>query len=414
MPDPEVIIIGAGLAGLSCARRVQEKGVSFLLLDAADAAGGRVRTDEVEGFLLDRGFQVLFTAYPEAVRMLDYADLGLKPFYPGALVRHGGRFHRLADPWRRPLDGIKTIFSPVGTLADKIRMAALRRRVLNGTLEELLQQPEISTREALRAAGFSEKIIMRFFRPFLGGIFLEPELQTSSRMFDFVFRMLAWGETALPARGMGSIPAQLAAAVPAAAMRWRCRVQRITANTVTLDTGERLTARAIVIATDGPAATRLWPELPAVPMQRVLCFYYAAQQAPLEEPILILNGEGDGPVNNVCVPNLVAPGYAPAGAHLISATVLNTVVQDERQLELSVRMQLAKWFGVQAQRWRLLKIYRLAHALPRQLPPALQPPQRPVRLQPGLYVCGDHRDNASINGAMASGRRAAEALLADL
>lgn len=414
MSDAEVIIIGAGLAGLCCARRLQEEGVPFLLLEAADAAGGRMRTDEVEGFLLDRGFQVLFTAYPEATRTLDYAGLDLKPFYPGALVRHGGRFHRLADPWRRPFDGIRTLFSPAGTLADKIRMAALRRRVRNTALEDLLQRPETSTRETLQAAGFSTKIITRFFQPFFGGIFLEAELETSSRMFDFVFRMLASGETALPARGMGSIPAQLAAALPATAVRWHCRVNRITANTVTLDTGERLTARAIVIATDGPEATRLWPELPAVPMQRVLCFYYAAQQAPLEEPILLLNGEGDGPVNNVCVPNLVAPDYAPAGAHLISATVLNTVLQDEKQLELSVRMQLAKWFGVQAQRWRLLKIYRLAHALPRQLPPALQPPQRPVRLRPGLYVCGDHRDNASINGAMVSGRRAAAAILAEL
>jgi len=414
MPDPEVIIIGAGLAGLCCARRLQEEGVPFLLLEAADAAGGRVRTDEVEGFLLDRGFQVLFTAYPEAARTLDYASLDLKPFYPGALVRQGGGFHRLADPWRRPLDGIKTLFSPVGTLADKIRMAALRRRLLNTALEDLLQQPETSTREALYAAGFSAKMITRFFQPFFGGIFLEPELETSSRMFDFVFRMLASGETVLPARGMGSIPAQLAAALPAAAVRWRCRVNQITGHTVTLATGERLAARAIVIATDGPEATRLWPELPVVPMQQVVCCYYAAQQAPLEEPILLLNGEGDGPVNNLCVPNLVAPGYAPAGAHLISATVLHTVLQDEKQLELSVRMHLAKWFGVQVQRWRLLKIYRLAHALPRQVPPALQPPQRPVRLRPGLYVCGDHRDNASINGAMASGRRAAEAILADL
>ncbi len=414
MPDPEVIIIGAGLAGLCCARRLQEEGVPFLLLEAADAAGGRVRTDEVEGFLLDRGFQVLFTAYPEAARTLDYASLDLKPFYPGALVRQGGGFHRLADPWRRPFDGIKTIFSPVGTLADKIRMAALRRRLLNTALEDLLQQPETSTREALHAAGFSAKMITRFFQPFFGGIFLEPELETSSRMFDFVFRMLASGETVLPARGMGSIPAQLAAALPAAAVRWRCRVNQITGHTVTLATGERLPARAIVIATDGPEATRLWPELPSVPMQQVYCYYYAAQQSPVDEPILVLNGENDGPVNNLCVPNLVAPAYAPAGAHLISATVLQTVLQNEKQLELSVRLQLTKWFGLQVQRWRLLKTYRVVHALPRQLPPALDPPQKAVRLRPGLYICGDHRDNASINGAMASGRRAAEALLADL
>jgi phytoene dehydrogenase-like protein len=257
-------------------------------------------------------------------------------------------------------------------------------------------------------------MIERFFRPFLGGIFLEPELRTSSRMFRFVFRMFSTGDATLPAEGMEAIPRQLAAGLPADSVRLGARASRVEPAAVRLDSGEGLPARAVVVATELPAAMALLGEPPPAAVQSVTCVYFAADKAPVEEPTLVLNGEGVGPVNNLCVPSVVAPSYAPAGRHLVSATVLGLPARDDAGLLADVRGQLAGWFGAAVHGWQHLRTYRIPFALPRQAPPALAVPERPVRVRPGLYVCGDHRDTASIQGAMASGRRAAEAVLEDL
>ncbi|MBE3032537.1 MAG: FAD-dependent oxidoreductase, partial [Actinobacteria bacterium] len=167
----DVIVVGAGLAGLCCARELASQGVDVLVLERSDAAGGRLRTDEVDGFLLDRGFQVLLTAYPEARRALDYERLGLRPFYAGALVRHRGGFARVADPLRHPLDAARNLRSGPGSLVDKLRVARLRRRLSRASLNEVLEAPQVTTAEALRLEGFSREIVDGFFRPFFGGIF---------------------------------------------------------------------------------------------------------------------------------------------------------------------------------------------------------------------------------------------------
>ena len=200
---PEVVIVGAGMAGLACAVELSAAGIDFILLEASDDVGGRVRSDRVEGFILDRGFQVLLTSYPEARRLLDYEALDLRPFQPGALVRLDGSFSRLGDPWRRPSDLFRTLTAPVGTLKDKLILARLRSRLVDDDLERIWDRPARTTWSALEAEGFSPRIIRRFFQPFLGGVFLESELRTSSRMFEFVFRMFSTGLATLPARGRG-------------------------------------------------------------------------------------------------------------------------------------------------------------------------------------------------------------------
>ena len=410
---PDALIVGAGLSGLCCAKHLIDHGVSCQIVEASNVVGGRVRTDPYDGFLLDRGFQVLLTAYPETQRVLDYAALELCPFYPGALVRFNGRFHRVADPWHHPLDGFRSLISPIGTLRDKLRVARLRHHVRAGPLDALFNRPEQTTLETLRAAGFSSAMIERFFRPFLGGVFLERDLQTSSRLFEFVFRMFSLGDTALPAAGMGAIPAQLASGLPADTVRLRTHVQSVQNGGVVLDSGQALEARAVVIATEGPEAARLLQEVDSPASRRVTCLYFAADTPPITEAMLILNGDGNGPVNNVCVPSVVTPTYAPAGAALISATVLQDAALQDMDWEAVVRDQLSDWFGPSVNRWQHLRTYHLHHALPAQAPPTLSSPQRSVRLHRGLYVCGDHRETASIHGAMVSGRRAAEAIIAD-
>ena len=408
-----MLIVGAGLAGLCCARELWQRGTQFLLLEASDGVGGRIRTDLVEGFRLDRGFQVFLTSYPEAQRVLDYQALQLRSFLPGALVRYRGQFHALTDPWRRPGTALGSAFSPIGSLVDKLRIARLRGRSLRGSLEESFRKPDTTTLAMLESSGFSVAMIDRFFRPFLGGIFLDAELQTSSRMFDFVFRMFSLGTASLPAEGMEGIPRQLAAGLPQDRIRLGARAVSVQPGLVKLDTGEELEASAVVVATDGPAASRLLERSVLNPAaQGVTCLYFSAPRPPIESPVLVLNGDGHGPVNNVCVPTVVAPSYGPRDQSLVSATVLG-IVGDHDRLQDEVRRQLGDWFGRAVREWRHLRTYRIPYALPCQFPPALAVAERPVRLQPNLYVCGDHRDNASIQGAMVSGRRASQAILDD-
>src|SRR6266478_4658962 len=402
--SPDVLIVGAGLAGLCCARELQAKGVSFQIIEASDGIGGRVRTDEVDGFLLDRGFQVLLTAYPEAQRTLDYYALELKKFAPGAFSWFAGRLNKLVDPWRTPGAWGEALRSDFGGFFDKLRILRLRSRLRDSSIEQIFKRAERSTKDALVAAGFSDEFIHRFFRPFFGGIFLDGELKSSSRMFEFVFKMLSEGDIAVPTRGMGDIPAQLASHLPPDTIRLNAHAESLHENELTLTGGESLRARAIVVAAEGPAAAHLVGE--AEPASRsVSCFYYSTDEPPVPHPMLVLNGDGAGPVNNFVVMNQVAPSYAPAGKSLVSVTVLGTQQLTDQQLSGFVIAQMKNWFGPIASSWRYLKSYRIPHAQPQQYPGALEPPQRPVRVRSGIYVCGDHRDNASINGAMLSGRR---------
>ena len=409
----DVLIIGAGLAGLSCARHLADSGISFEVIEASDGIGGRVRTDEHEGFLLDRGFQVLLTAYPEAQRTLDFHALELKKFRPGAFSWFAGRMNELLDPWRTPGGWRAALQSDFATLGDKLRISRLRARLRRSSIDQLFRRPEYSAKEFLASIGFSEPFIHRFFRPFFGGILLDGELRSSSRMLEFVFKMLSEGDAAVPARGMGAIPAQIASHLPDDSVRLDAQVESLHENELRLAGGERLLARAIVVAAEGPAAAHLVGE--AEPAGRsATCFYYSADEPPVPHPTIVLNGDGAGPVNSLAVMSQIAPSYAPAGKSLIAASVLGMQQLTEQQLGGFIIAQMKNWFGPVARSWRYLKSYRIPHAQPQQFPGSLEPAQRPVRIRPGVYLCGDHRDNASIEGAMVSGRRAAEAVLADL
>lgn len=410
--DADVIIIGGGLAGLAAARTLDAAGVDWLLVDAADAPGGRVRTDHVDGFAIDRGFQVLLTAYPEAQRLLDYDALDLHAFLPGALVRVDGAFRPVSDPFRLPSKALGTVRAPIGSLADKLRVASLRRRVRE---EDPFSVPEQTTLEDLTALGFSERMIDRFFRPFLAGVLLDPELGTSNRMFRFVMKMFAEGDSVLPAGGIEAIPRQLAEHLDPDRLSWSTAVAAVTGREAALAQGGALyAARALLVATDGPGASVLLEDIADPGSRSTATLSFATERPPLSEPMLVLNGEASGPINHLCVPSQIAPGYAPEGAALVSASVVDDGGRDDHSLTRAVRAQLEDWFGPGVRSWRDLGVVRIRHAQPAQPPPALASRQRPVRLGGGRYVCGDHRDNASIDGALGSGRRAAETILADL
>ena len=409
----DVAIVGGGLAGLSCALTLRQQGIEAQIIEASDEVGGRVRTDHVDGFQLDRGFLVLLTAYPAAQRLLDYEALGLKPFTPGALVRYGGRFETVTDPRRRPWQVLRTLGADVGSLRDKVQTASMGVPLLGKSIEPIFRKPESSTAELLRRQKFSNKMVERFFRPFYGGIFLERELRTSSRMFEFTFKMFATGETCVPTEGMGAIPKQMAAKLSAGSIRLNARVQRVEGSRITLNSGEVIEASQIVIANGKMKLSDNGAKANGGHGWRgTTCLYFAAPRSPIDEPTLVLNGQGYGPVNHLAVMSDIAPSYAPAGTALISASVLGVPIQSDEALEAQARGQLVQWFGREVRQWRLLKIYRIHQALPEQQH-AVAVADQNVRLRTGLYTCGDHMGNASIQGAMESGIKAAEAIIAD-
>lgn len=410
-PLSDVIIVGAGLAGLSCARRLTEAGIPFLILDGDRRIGGRIKTDTVDGFLLDHGFQVLQTAYPEARRILDYGRLELNMFAPGAIIRTGNKFHVIADPRRRPRYLWRSATAPIGTLADRLRIIRLASKVRRAGVAELFQSPEMSTLEFLRAEGFSEKIIDTFFIPFFSGISLDPNIEVSSRVFQYIFRIFAEGDVALPDRGMGAIPAQLAENLPDDSIRTASRVHSIRNGGVELTSGEIITGRAVVLATEGPETARLLGSKPADQSRGELCLYYAAEAPPIVQPFLVLNGDRTGWINSLTVPSLVAPSYAPPGQTLISVVVIGRLAVDDISVETAVRGQLTAWFGARVKDWRHLKTYRINHALPAQPPPMPNPTIAAISPAPGIFICGEYNSVPGIQWAMRSGRLAAEAVL---
>ena len=400
----DVVVVGAGLAGLAAARALHEAGLDVQVLESSDAVGGRVRTDEVDGFRLDRGFQVILTAYPELPRQFDVTALDLRAFEPGAMVWTKGRGHTVSDPFRRPATLVSTALAPVGSPFDKARIALLRRRVRHGRAADLLRGSDVTTRTELERAGFSSTMLQRFFRPLVGGIQLDPELTASRRMFDVIFRMLADGDAAVPALGMQRLPEQLAHHLPPESIHLSTEVRSVAPRMVTLADGSAVAARAVVVATEGPVANRL-TSIPEVRSRSVSCVYFDAPKPPTDSRLVVLDGDGLGPVLNVAVMSNVSAHYAPPGRHLIAAAIPGVIDGD---LEQIAREQMTTMFGPSVADWRHLRTYRIPHGQPDQSPPFS--PKKKVALGDGLFVCGDHRDTASIQGALYSGRRTGEAV----
>lgn len=407
----DVVIVGAGLAGLCCALRLQEAGVDFTLVEASDGVGGRVKTDSERGFLFDRGFQVFLTSYPEARRVLDYDALELRYFEAGATIFRGGEFHPLIDPWRHPTALGASLFGPVGSFMDKLRVARLRNRVCGPNLDAILSRPEKPTLESLGDENFSDDMLDSFFRPFLGGVFLDPDLETSSRKFQWLFRMFSKGRVAIPAKGMGRIPQQLADRIPTEKILFNSSVTSVAPGRVSVQDGRDLLCSQIVVATDPRTAVKLFDGVPAPKLRSVTNLYYSLEEAPIKGPALLLNGSGKGIMNNLVFISEVSSQYAPKGRVLASAAVLGVPEIDDHTLDCEVRQQLIDWFGMIVGDWKLERVYRIQEALPDQPSGSLADLGRPSRLQDWLVVAGDWRGIASINGAMESGRLAAEAVL---
>ena len=399
-----VVIVGAGLAGLAAGVELHRAGHEVEIHEASDDVGGRVRTDVVDGYQLDRGFQILLDAYPEAQAILDYDALDLRPFTPGASIFHGGAFHRVGDPIRDPRSLLATLRAPIGTPLDKARILGFRLAVSRGPVESIWDGVGTTTLDRFERAGFSQTMIDRFLRPLFAGITLDPELRGSSQVASFVFRMLAAGDAVVPAAGMGAIPAQLASRLPGGAVHLDSPVAKVAETSVSLAGGGTVDADQVIVATGATAAAEL-AGTPDPGWNGVTSVWFSADEAPVDEPVLVLNGEGTSPVNSLAVMSNVSSAYAPAG----KAAIVASCPSLDTELPDLMRTQLVDWFGAVAETWEVIRVDRIERAQPKQLPGHDARP--PLRTDDGVWLAGDHRRDASINGAIGSGRAVATAIV---
>ncbi|MFC9908593.1 NAD(P)/FAD-dependent oxidoreductase [Streptomyces sp. NPDC127197] len=451
----DVVVVGAGVAGLSAAHRLTRAGVTTTVLEAAPCAGGRMATEKVDGFRLDRIGQLLFTSYPE-LRLAPGLDaLALRLFAPGVLLHSDGRRQRAGAPAgggsaRGALHAVRALASaprvappargrvavprpgsgsprglaavprqaavprgragaPLGGAVDQARLGAALARIGSMPVERLLARPELPAGQALAERGLPARTIDGFVRPLLAALLCDPDLTTSSRCADLALRAFAGGRMGLPEGGAEALPELLARTLPPGTVRTGVQVTSVATTSVTTAEHGEFRCRAVLLATDARTAAELLPGLRVPDFHPVTVVHHTTDDPPQTGASLLLDADRGGPVAHTAVVSAVDPTRAPQGRALISSTVLGVPPTD---VDTAVRMHLARLYGTSTARWETLAVHHTAEAVP-----AMRPPhdlRRPVRLMAGLYVCGDHRDTSSVQGALHSGRRASAAILADL
>ncbi|AQS69941.1 NAD(P)/FAD-dependent oxidoreductase [Streptomyces pactum] len=441
----DVVVVGAGIAGLAAAHRLTSAGVTTTVLEAAHGVGGRMATEKVDGFRLDRIGQPLSTAYAELRHTPGLDGLALRPFAPGVLLHSEGRHHRAGAPAgargargalhavralasaprsvpapRRPANAPGTSGGPVtaprtragaplGTAVDQARLGAALTRLASTPVERLLARPELPAAQALAVRGLPARTIDGFLRPLLAALLCDPELTTSSRCADLALHAFAGGRLGLPEGGAEALPELLARALPPGTVHTGVRVISVATNAVTTAEHGVIRCRAVLVATDARAAAELLPGLRVPDFHPVTVVHHTTDVPPATGASLLLDADRGGPVAHTAVVSHVDPSRAPAGRVLVSSTVLGAVPSD---VDTAVRIHLSRLYGTPTTRWETLAVHHTPEAVP-----AMRAPhdlRRPVRLLAGLYVCGDHRDTSTVQGALHSGHRASAAILTDL
>ncbi|KZB88272.1 NAD(P)/FAD-dependent oxidoreductase [Amycolatopsis regifaucium] len=403
--ETDVVIVGAGLAGLAAGLHLHRAGIACAVLEAGDEVGGRVRTDVVDGFRLDRGFQILNPAYPAIQRLTDVDALRLGRFWRAVRVSDDARTSLLGNPLDTPKALRDVAARRYLSAKDLAALGALTARVAAGPARSIIRGDDSTTADELRRTGLSDRAVDTVLRPFLSGVFLEAGLSTSSRFFRLVWRSFLRSAPSLPALGMGELPRQLARLLPVSAVRTGCPVEEVEGGRVRTSGGDVWNARAVVVATDGTTAARLVGGVPEPRWNSVTTWYFTPPRSPLREPVIVIDARG-GPILSTAVLSEVCPTYAPDGAALVSTSALTPLEEAE------VRRELSRMYRDDASRWPLAGRYEIPHALPDMTAP--HDIRREIRFGERIYVCGDHRDTSSLQGALASGARTARAVARDL
>ncbi len=408
--DYKINIIGAGVSGLIAARVLENNGYSPVIIEATDRAGGRVKTDIVDDYQLDQGFQVLLTAYPAAQKYLDFEALELQQFLPGATIFKNGKAKTIGDPLRNISLLMPTLLSGIGTFADKLKILKLNNLLKRTKITEIFAEAEKTTLHYLSDFGFSEEMIDQFFKPFLSGIFLEPELETSSRMFEFVYKMFGEGFAALPKSGIEAIPRQLKSHLNQTTFQFNTEVKSVEDRKIHLTNGTELESHFTIVATD-PSA--LVSNLNNQETEWKSCdtLYFETNKRTIKKPLIGLIVNKDALINNIFYRTSI-PSKTVAKKELLSVTIVKEHGLSSEELIMRVQKELQQYCGVYS--CRFIKHYSIAQALPKLNGLEYEMLPSETRLTTGIFLAGDTQLNGSLNAAMISGERAALSVLQNL
>lgn len=405
----DAIIIGAGVSGLVAAQELEAYHLKTLVIEADSHVGGRLKTDHYQGFTLDQGFQVILSAYPMVQKHLDLKELNTRSFGSGALCFDAKQHFRVLDVNRKASALFTMLFSPVGGISDKLKMAKLRSEVLTKSEAEIFEEKETSTLDFLKSYGFSDRIIQRFFKPFFGGIFLEPELNTSSRQFKFIFKMFSLGEAVVPEKGMQSVAEQLQAKLKSTEFRYNTKVKEIKGQEIHLDDGDQIKAKQIIIACD-PA--EILPQYQSdLEWNTTTQYYFKGPKGKLHQDLIALSFEADALISNVACLSRIQVSYGDQDNALYSVSLRHTPNSSDTKIIEGIKSELSALIGSEADHWEFIRSYRIAKALPVLNNLAYERAFEESRIQDGVYLAGDHLLNPSLNAAMLSGEMAAKALI---
>lgn len=399
----KIHIIGAGISGLVAATVLEQNGFSPVIIEATDRLGGRVKTDIVRGYQLDHGFQILLTSYPYAQKYLDFEALELQNFVSGAAIYKNGKQLRIGDPLRDISLLFPTLFSGIGTFMDKVKILQLNQKLKKKSLSSIFSEKEQSTFSYLTEFGFSTGMINDFFKPFFSGIFLENKLETSSRMFEFVYKMFGDGYAALPKSGIEAIPKQLSKKLKHTTFKFNSKVIVVKAGEVSLDDGSKLKSDFTILATD---ANDLVPNLKNRKLKWKSCdtLYFETEERTIAKPLIGLIPKNEALINNIFYHTSLATSQK-GNRELLSVTVIDNKNLSDKELIDRVRKELSEHCGITT--GGLVKHYKIPKALPDLTDLNYEMSASETRLSGGLFLAGDVQLNGSLNAAMIAGERAA-------
>ncbi|HUH72785.1 MAG TPA: NAD(P)/FAD-dependent oxidoreductase [Chitinophagales bacterium] len=408
----DVIIVGAGLSGLSAAYQLQQKGYKVAIYEANGKVGGRCKSDYIDGYILDKGLHFFQKGYTESKNTFDYKPLRMESIYPGAMIHFNNNFHLVTNPLRNIGDVFSMAFLPFMSFGDKIKLGSMLTYLMTSNDDQLKKWQSITTMDYLKSRGFSDKLIETLFRPLCHAIYFDPSLQTSAYLFTSMMKSFAFEESALPAYGIGSIAVQLGEKLEENTVHFHSKVKNVFEDRVELTSGEVIHARKVIVSIPPQEVEKIFPERKnKVEYSPYTCLYFSTKTPPVKSAIILLNGKKEGIVNHVFVPTTIQPSYAPPGNHLVCVTLRSFEDKEEDELIDDILTELIDWFGVKVNDWMHIKTYHIQSALPTI---HANHEIKYSEVDNGIHFCGDSLSYGSVDNALISGKATAQAVMLEL